>query len=154
MNSFLSSIDLSNFVPLLMDVLLGGIIGLEREIHHKSAGLRTLILIATGASLFTVIAGRFADENAAMRIIQGVITGVGFIGAGTIIRDRASVHGITTAATIWLTTGIGVACGMKLYDIAGGVTVIALLTLWGLSPLDRKITHQPHNRRADDQPEE
>ncbi|MHC4551682.1 MAG: MgtC/SapB family protein [Planctomycetota bacterium] len=148
-NNIFELIDWYSLAPILISVLLGGIIGLEREIHHKPAGLRTIIMIATGATLFTVIADRF-PADASLRIIQGVITGVGFIGAGAIIRDRASVHGITTAATIWLTTGIGIACGMRLYQLAVGVTIIALIILWGLSPLDQKITQQSHNRRATD----
>ena len=152
-SNFVKMIDWPALVPILVAVVLGGLTGLEREIHRKSAGLRTMILISTGAALFTVIANRMVDESGAMRIVQGVITGVGFIGAGAIIRDRASVHGITTAAMIWLMTGIGVACGMRMYELAVGVTVIALVTVWGLGPLDRKITHQPHNRRTTDQPE-
>lgn len=149
---WIDHIDWMAFLPIILAMALGGIIGLEREIHHKAAGLRTMILITTGAALFTVIANRLSDENASMRIVQGVITGVGFIGAGAIIRDRFSVHGITTAATIWLMTGVGIACGMSLYEIAVGVTVLALITLWGLSPLDRKITKPQYNRRETDQP--
>lgn len=149
---WIDHIDWMAFLPIILAMALGGIIGLEREIHHKAAGLRTMILITTGAALFTVIANRLSDENASMRIVQGVITGVGFIGAGAIIRDRFSVHGITTAATIWLMTGVGIACGMSLYEIAVGVTALALITLWGLSPLDRKITKPQYNRRETDQP--
>ena len=153
MDLWFEQIDWIGFLPIVLAMALGGIIGLEREIHHKPAGLRTIILISTGAALFTVIANRLNDVNAAMRIVQGVITGVGFIGAGTIIRDRVSVHGITTAATIWLTTGIGIACGMQMYEIAIGVTILTLITLWGLSPLDRKITKPHYNRRSTDQPD-
>ena len=153
LNGWVENIDWSAFIPIVLAMALGGIIGLEREIHHKPAGLRTIILISTGAVLFTVIAENLADINAAMRVVQGVITGVGFIGAGAIMRDRVSVHGVTTAATIWLTTGIGIACGMRMYEIAIGVTFLALITLWGLSPLDRKISKPHHDRRATDHPE-
>ncbi len=154
MDSWFTHIDWISFFPIVLAMALGGIIGLEREIHHKPAGLRTLILISMGAALFTVVANQLNDENAAMRIVQGVITGVGFIGAGAIIRDRASVHGITTAATIWLTTGIGIACGLQMYEIAIGVTILALITLWGLSPLDRKISKPHYDRRSTDHPDE
>ena len=133
------NIDWNAFVPMLAAVVLGSVIGLERELHHKAAGLRTIILICTGAALFTVVAGYFQDQNASTRVVQGVITGVGFIGAGTIIRDRASVHGITTAATIWLMTGVGIACGLRMYEVAIGVTILTLIILGGLNPLDRKI---------------
>lgn len=136
---FFQNIDWNTFVPIFVSVVLGGLVGLEREIHRKAAGLRTNIMICMGAALFTVVAGNSADENASSRVIQGVITGVGFIGAGTIIRDRFSVHGITTAATIWLITGVGIACGHRMYEIAFGVTILALLVLGGLNPLDKKI---------------
>jgi len=134
-------IDWNTFVPIFAAVVMGAVIGLEREIHRKAAGLRTNIMICMGAALFTVVGGELIDENAMSRVIQGVITGVGFIGAGTIIRDRASVHGITTAATIWLMTGIGIACGHRMYEVAIGVTVLALVILGGLNPLDKKIHH-------------
>ena len=149
-SELIERIDWSMLIPILVAAALGGVIGLEREIHHKTAGLRTMILICAGAALFTVIANRLGNQDGSMRIVQGVITGVGFIGAGTIIRDRANVHGITTAATIWLMTGIGIACGLNFYEIAVAATLLALITLAGLSPLDRKITRQPHNRRQND----
>lgn len=151
---FLETTDWHAFLPILVAMVMGAVIGLEREIHHKSAGLRTMILISTGAALFTIISNRLPEENAPTRLIQGVITGVGFIGAGAIIRDRVSVHGITTAAMIWLMTGIGIACGMGMYEIAAGTTLLALITLWGLSPLDRRITKQNHNRRSTDKVDE
>ncbi len=144
---FLTQIEWTSFIPILIAMVMGAVIGLEREIHQKPAGLRTMILISTGAALFTLVANRLADENASTRLIQGVITGVGFIGAGAIIRDRANVYGITTAAMIWLMTGIGIACGMGMYEIAAGTTLLALITLWGLSPLDRRITKHENNRR-------
>ena len=135
----LQNIDWWAFVPMLVAVILGGVIGLERELHRKAAGLRTNILICMGAALFVLVARGFQDENAATRIIQGVITGVGFIGAGALIHSQLNVHGLTTAATIWLVTGIGVACGMRLYEIAVGATVLALIILVALNPLDKKI---------------
>ena len=141
------NIDWNAFIPMLVAVVLGSMVGLERELHQKAAGLRTIILISAGAALFTVVAGHFSDPNASTRVVQGVITGVGFIGAGTIIRDRASVHGITTAATIWLMTGVGIACGLRMYEIAIGVTILTLIVLGGLNPLDKKI-HRPNNAGA------
>lgn len=143
-DQIVQTIDWGAFVPLLVAMVLGGVIGLEREIHHKTAGLRTIILICTGAALFTIVASSFGRENGSTRVIQGVITGVGFIGAGAIIRDRASVHGITTAATIWLMTGIGIACGLGMYEIAIGATILSLIVLGGLSPLNRRIQKPNH----------
>lgn len=142
---FFQSIDWNAFVPMLAAVVLGSVVGLERELHQKAAGLRTIILISAGAALFTVVSEHFSDPNASSRVIQGVITGVGFIGAGSIIRDRASVHGITTAATIWLMTGVGIACGLQMYEVAIGVTILTLIILGGLNPLDKKI-HRPEKK--------
>ncbi len=126
-----------DFIPMLVALILGGAIGIEREISGKAAGLRTNILICVGAALFTHLALHL--ESDAARMLSGVITGVGFIGGGAVLQDRGGVHGITTAATIWLVTGIGIACGMRMYDIAIGITCVALLVLVGLHPLDRKI---------------
>ncbi len=153
LDQIIQNIDWNAFIPLLVAVVLGGIIGLEREIHHKAAGLRTIILICTGAALFTIVARSFGGDNGSTRVIQGVITGVGFIGAGAIIRDRASVHGITTAATIWMMTGIGIACGLGMYEIAIGTTVLSLIVLGGLNPLNKKINRfqsdSNRNKRTD-----
>jgi len=97
---------------LVAAALFGGLIGANREKVHSAAGLRTHILVAVGAALF-VLAGREADFSSAdtSRVVQGIITGIGFLGAGTILKlvDRDQVHGLTTAATIWVTAGVGIA---------------------------------------------
>ncbi|MHC5083733.1 MAG: MgtC/SapB family protein [Planctomycetota bacterium] len=136
----LMKIDWHILVPLMVAFVLGGLIGLEREMHHKSAGLRTNILICLGAATFMVM-GRegLAGPDAISRMTAGIVTGVGFIGGGALIRGRTSVHGLTTAATIWIVTGIGIACGLAMYEIATAVTILTLIVLWGLSPLDRKL---------------
>jgi putative Mg2+ transporter-C (MgtC) family protein len=133
--------DWKQLIPYGVALLLGGLIGLERELHHKPAGLRTNILICLSATLFTELALFMSKDSldSTSRILQGVITGVGFIGAGAVIQGSRSIHGITTAATIWLVTGIGIACGFQLYRTAVGVTAIALIVLWGLIPLGRRI---------------
>lgn len=154
MESFLEQIDLHSILPLVAAVCLGGIVGLEREIHHKAAGLRTNILICLGAAAFMVIAGRiYASPDAISRITSGIVTGVGFIGAGVVLRDRANVYGVTTAATIWVVTSIGIACGMHLYIIAIAVTLLSVLILGALSPLDRKI-HNPQSKHSSGDPEQ
>lgn len=139
--TLLEMVDWHQFIPYCLSVVLGGLIGLEREIHHKPAGLRTNILICLAAALFTQLALSISQDgfDSTSRILQGVITGVGFIGAGSVIRGSHEIHGITTAASIWLVTGIGIACGFGMYDAAVGVTVIALIILWGLHPLDRRL---------------
>ena len=131
--------NLQEFTPLAVAILLGGLIGIEREIHRKPAGLRTNTLICLGAALLTMIAQHVAQEDSYTRIIQGIVTGVGFIGAGAIMRDQANIYGVTTAATIWIVTVIGIACGFEFYRLAVFTAVLSLLILWGLGPLDRKI---------------
>ncbi|HOQ05262.1 MAG TPA: MgtC/SapB family protein [Anaerohalosphaeraceae bacterium] len=142
------------WMPFVSSVLLGGLIGLEREIRRKPAGLRTNILICLATALFTHLGLSISDDSLeiASRILQGVITGVGFIGAGALIRGTHEIHGITTAATIWLVTGIGIACGFGLYEAAVGVTGIALIILWGLIPLDRRIRSLENDRTGPDNP--
>lgn len=133
-------IDLHVFMPLAAAIVLGGLVGLEREIHRKPAGLRTNILICLGAALFTLIGFELVEYNADMsKLLAGVITGVGFIGAGVLIQDRSGVHGLTSAATIWLVTAIGIVCGLERYGLAVGVTLTTLLILWALNPLDKRL---------------
>lgn len=127
------------FVPLIAAVVLSGIVGIEREIRRKPAGLRTNILIGLGAALFTAMARSMISEDSSARVIQGIITGVGFMGGGVLIRHGSEIQGMTTSATIWLVTGIGVACGLQLYQTAVVVTILALVILLGLSPLDKRI---------------
>lgn len=134
---FFRQFDWQVFLPILAAVILGGLIGIEREISRKAAGLRTNILICMGAALFTHLALNLQGEAA--RMLAGVVTGVGFIGGGAVLRDRGGIYGITTAATIWLVTGIGIACGMRMYLLAIGITLLALVVLLGMNPLDRKI---------------
>lgn len=130
----------SQMIPLVAAIVMGGLIGLEREFHLKSAGLRTNILICLGAAMLTRIAVQIDPTlQTSTRIIQGIITGVGFIGAGVLIHQGTSIHGLTTAATIWLVTAIGIACGTEKYQIAILSTIVTLVILIGLNPLDQKI---------------
>ena len=103
-------------VRLLAAGLLGGLIGAQREKVHSAAGFRTHILVAVGAALF-VLAGREAGFSTAdtSRVVQGIITGIGFLGAGTILKlvDKGAVHGLTTAATIWVTAAVGAAAALS-----------------------------------------
>lgn len=121
----------TEFVRILVAAVLGAIIGLEREVHHKPAGLRTNILICIGAAVFTIISKQMALEtnDSFTRIAAQIVTGVGFIGAGAIIQDRGGVHGLTTAATIWLVSSIGMACGAGLFKLAILTTLIAIFVL-------------------------
>ena len=126
---------------IVLAVVFGGAIGLEREIRGKAAGLRTNVLICLGAAVFTMISRQMGagQEGAMTRIAAGVVTGVGFLGAGAIIRERAGVHGLTTAATIWLVASIGMACGAGFYNLAVISTVVAVVVLIGLAELEKPL---------------
>jgi len=129
-------------ISLTGAVILGAAIGLEREFNQKAAGLRTNILICLGACVFTLISRKMgaAFEGSSTRIAAHIVGGIGFIGAGAIIRDRGGIHGITTAATIWLVASIGVSCGAGFYLLAIIATTFAIIALSGLGPLEKKFT--------------
>jgi putative Mg2+ transporter-C (MgtC) family protein len=136
---------------LLFAVILGGAIGLEREISGKPAGLRTNIIICLGAAAFTLVARRlgleFNSPDAPGRIAAGIVTGVGFLGAGALIQEGSGIHGLTTAAGIWLVASIGVACGTGYYLLAALVTFLALVALFGLMPITRKIRQRRQHKQ-------
>lgn len=132
-------------------VLLGSAIGLEREIGGKSAGLRTNVLICLGAAVFTIISRQLAADlpnDSVSRIAAQVVTGVGFLGAGAIIQDRGGVHGLTTAATIWLVASIGMACGAGFYQLAVVSAAAAILVLLGLVPLSKHVERRYGKRKS------
>ncbi len=129
----------SDTVPLLLAVFLGGVIGLERQVHDKPAGLRTNILICLGSCVFTMISTTLAGSDPG-RIAAQIVTGIGFLGAGAIMQSGVSVHGLTTAAGIWIVASIGMACGTRRYFLAVVVTLLAVLALMLLSPVDKKLS--------------
>ncbi|HEX5538698.1 MAG TPA: MgtC/SapB family protein, partial [Methylophilaceae bacterium] len=129
---------------LLLAAALGGLLGYDREKKGKAAGLRTHMLVALGAALFVLIPQQMAaDVEAVSRILQGVIVGIGFLGAGAIIKvvEHEEASGLTTAAGIWLTAAIGVATGIGQESLAMPSTLLALIIL-ALLP---KITHIPED---------
>jgi putative Mg2+ transporter-C (MgtC) family protein len=130
-----------DLISIILAALLGAAIGLERELSGKAAGLRTNLLICLGASVFTIISREMAtgSEGSLTRIAAQIVTGVGFLGAGAIIQDRRSVHGLTTAATIWLVASIGMACGGQFYILAIVASLIAILALIGLGKLSKPL---------------
>ena len=144
--------ELQEVISLAIAVGLGALIGLEREMNGKPAGLRTNTLICLGAAGFIVISRHFGVEigSESGRMASGIVTGVGFLGAGALIHEGSGIHGLTTAASIWLVSSIGVACGAGLYHIAGVVTFMALFVLLALHPLTKKIRR--HNQRSTDTP--
>ena len=115
----------------------GTLVGIERELRHKPAGLRTHMLVCLGAAAAMLIALEL-DANAS-RVVQGVVTGIGFIGAGAVLHSAKHVEGITTAASIWTCTMIGPAAGGGFYKIAAVTLVLALFILAGCLLLERAL---------------
>ena len=122
---------------LLLAAGLGAAVGLEREYRQKPAGLRTNILIALGSALFTIVSITMGHESGtADRITAQIVTGIGFLGGGAILRSGNTVHGMTTAATIWVNAAIGVAAGMGQYALATVTAVLTLAVLAVLPPIE------------------
>lgn len=120
-------------IRLLLAAILGGILGWERESSGKAAGIRTHMLVAMGSAFFMMVPSLLGvDLGNSSRVMQGVITGIGFLGAGSILKadKEHEVKGLTTAAGIWLTSAIGIACGLGLQTLAITGTVIAFSIMW------------------------
>ncbi len=131
---------------VLIAGLLGAALGLEREWRGKEAGLRTNTLIAIGSALFAALSITIGGDPA--RVAAQIVTGVGFLGAGAIMRHGASVHGLTTAAMIWVNAAVGMAAGSGHIRLAALVTVIVLVAMIGLTPLDRQLEKRKPARAA------
>lgn len=140
--------DWDYIIRLLLAAVLGGVIGLEREYHAKEAGFRTHVLVAVGSALFMLISQYGFDAFLGVksvsfdpsRIASQVVTGIGFIGAGTIIFQKKFIRGLTTAAGIWVTGAIGLACGCGMYFIAAVTTAIVILVLSIINYFFKKLT--------------
>jgi putative Mg2+ transporter-C (MgtC) family protein len=129
---------------LLLATVLGAAIGIEREITGKEAGLRTTILICLGAALITELSAALAGDSAdRTRIAAAIVSGIGFLGAGVIIRHRGHVRGMTTAATIWVVAAIGMAAGGGQYVAAVGTTVLVLVVLVPLRWWEQRMSVTP-----------
>jgi putative Mg2+ transporter-C (MgtC) family protein len=128
---------LDAMLRLLLAAALGAVLGLEREYRQKPAGLRTNMLIALGAALFTVVSVTISGpDGSADRIAAQIVTGIGFLGGGAILRDRGSIHGMTTAATIWVNAAIGMAAGSGQRAVAAAATAMTLVVLVVLPPIE------------------
>lgn len=116
-----------DLISIGVSIIAGSLVGLEREYKNKSAGFRTIVLICLGATAFTIVSryGVGSDD----RIAANIITGIGFIGAGVIFKDKFSVMGLTTAAVIWIVAGIGMAAGIGYYGLSLSLSVITVLVL-------------------------
>ena len=136
-----------DIIKLLLAVAAGGLIGIEREFRDKAAGFRTLIFICAGACLFTILSANFAPDSDPNRIAANIVTGVGFLGAGVILRDGGKVIGLTTAATIWLTAAVGMGIGGGAYLLSGVMVVVAMIVLWVLPALEHRIDNAREERK-------
>ena len=141
--------DITLVIRVLSSVLLGFAIGLEREMTNKYAGLRTNILVCLGACLFTIISiygfpevsvtGDELGTRDTARVAAQVVTGIGFIGGGTVLRHGATVFGLTTAATLWVSASIGMACGAGMYGLALVATVLSILVLVSVRLFEKNV---------------
>jgi len=131
---------------LLVAALCGAVIGWEREVHEKGAGLRTHMLMSVGACLFALIAlGMHRDfpRGDVLRVLQGMLLGVSFLAAGVIFMRRGSIHGLTTAAGLWVLTGIGLAAGLGYYFLAACATLLAAATIAWLKRFEKYLHRGP-----------
>ena len=141
--------DITLVIRVLSSDLLGFAIGLEREMTNKYAGLRTNILVCLGACLFTIISiygfpevsvtGDELGTRDTARVAAQVVTGIGFIGGGTVLRHGATVFGLTTAATLWVSASIGMACGAGMYGLAIVATVLSILVLVSVRLFEKNV---------------
>ena len=141
-------------IRLTAAAVVGGVIGLDRELHGKPTGVRTMGIVALGSALVVLVSQHIggSDPAAGSRVIQGVITGIGFLGAGVILRNPTGkrVHGLTTAAAIWLTACIGVACGLGAWPLVVTSVILTGLILIVGRPLERAFDLKNHHKRDGD----
>jgi len=145
--------EVSVVIRLLAGAIAGGALGLPRQLSDKPIGMRTLALVSLGAAMVSVAALRYlpagTDANATARVLQGLLqglmVGVGFIGAGVILRDTSTnkVHGLTTAATVWIAAALGIACGIADWLVAGVGLALALVILVVLKRFENSVTREP-----------
>lgn len=128
-------------VRLVIAVVIGGLIGVERGLHGRWADLRTHILVTLGATIFTIAGVGIAGDSSAdaTRVVQGIAAGIGFLGAGTILKlsGELEVKGLTTATSVWLSAALGSCVGLKMYELVLAATVVSLLVLYLVRPLDK-----------------
>lgn len=133
---------------LVVGAILGALIGLEREIHEHPAGMRTHLLVALGSAGFTVLSiEAFAAPGAdPARIAAQIVTGVGFLGAGAILKEGATIRGLTTAASLWTVAAVGMAAGAGAWGVAVATAVLALVSLWPLAIVTERFVGRDRHR--------
>lgn len=144
--SIFQVIEEHQLLKVLGALVIGGLLGLEREYRHKAAGMRTLTLICLGSTLFTILSVELGYPGSPDRVASNILTGVGFIGAGVIFKGDYTIDGITTAATIWIASALGIAIGMSHYVLAGVSLAVVLVLLMGLKVLEGKISQIKEKR--------
>ena len=132
------TIPYEDLLRLALAVVVGGLLGAEREYREKPAGFRTLIFICLGATLFTILSRALAPDDS-VRIAANIVTGIGFLGAGAILREGTRVEGLTTAAAIWLTAALGMGLGGGQYGLVAAVTALTLIVLWTFPWIEAQI---------------
>jgi putative Mg2+ transporter-C (MgtC) family protein len=135
---------------ILVAAVLGAAIGIERERHDHPAGMRTHLLVAVGSATFTVLSIEAFKAPAAdpARIAAQIVTGIGFLGAGAILKSGGSVKGLTTAASLWAVAAVGMAAGAAAWGVAIAATVIVVVSLWPLHEIERRFfdhRREPHD---------
>ena len=134
---------LDTLVSLLAAFILGGVIGFERQYRQRTAGLRTNVLVAVGAAVFVDMANRLNGREAAVHVVAYVVSGIGFLGAGAIMREEGNVRGLNTAATLWCSAAVGAAAGADLILEAALATVFVLAANTLLRPIVNTINRKP-----------
>ena len=143
--------ELEFILRIFIAAILGGAIGLEREYRDKAAGFRTHFLVALGSALFMIVSAYgFAGATDVSRVAAQVVSGIGFIGAGTIIFQKNAVRGLTTAAGVWVTAAIGLACGGGMYVLAAAATALVLFGLEAFNLFLRKFDHHRKAEKVND----
>lgn len=130
---------IENIIKVGMAVLIGGLIGAEREFQDKAAGFRTIILITVGSTLFTVFSLSMDPGFTQTRIAANIVTGIGFLGAGAIMRENGRIGGLTTAATIWLSAALGMGIGAGELTFVAISTGVVLIVLFAFPYIERQI---------------
>jgi putative Mg2+ transporter-C (MgtC) family protein len=128
---------------LVVAAAMGMAIGVERELREQAAGLRTHMLVAVGACLFTLVSAYGFESSSEpvdpSRVAAQIVTGIGFLGAGAILREGLSVRGLTTAASLWVVAAIGMAVGLGMFFASGVAVAITIASLWALRPFRRRL---------------
>ncbi|MGH2759296.1 MAG: MgtC/SapB family protein [Actinomycetota bacterium] len=147
----LSQAQIDAAVRLVVAAAMGMAIGVERELREQAAGLRTHMLVAVGACLFTLVSAYGFESSSGpvdpSRVAAQIVTGIGFLGAGAILREGLSVRGLTTAASLWVVAAVGMAVGLGMFWAGGVAVAITIASLWALRPFRRRLrsrAEHPH----------